>query len=159
MRNAQYRWVLGAAVCLVAAACSRSSSPTQPTATAAAADASATASVTVPRLLLPAAGASIRNVDQPVTLVIANAVLTQSAVATYTFEVSTDAGFSSKAYSKSGVAAGSSGQTSLTIDKIAAGTSYFWRARAEGGGTTGPFTAAFEVPINAPGARCNPSSG
>ena len=142
MRNAQYRWVLGAAVCLVAAACSRSSSPTQPTATAAAADASATASVTVPRLLVPAAGASIRNVDQPVTLVIANAVLTQSAVATYTFEVSTDAGFSSKAYSKSGVAAGSSGQTSLTIDKIAAGTSYFWRARAEGGGTTGPFTAA-----------------
>jgi hypothetical protein len=130
-------------VCLTAASCSKSSSPTQPTAAAAATDgAAATASVTVPRLLSPAAGAAIRNVDQPVTLVIANAVLTQSAVATYTFEVSTDAGFSSKAYSRSGVAAGSSGQTSLTIDKIAAGTSYFWRARAEGGGTTGPFSAA-----------------
>jgi hypothetical protein len=74
--------------------------------------------------------------------VIANAVLTQSAVATYTFEVSTDAGFSSKAYSKSGVASGSSGQTSLTIDKLTAGTSYFWHVRAEGGGTTGPFSAA-----------------
>jgi hypothetical protein len=142
MRIAQSRWVLGAAVCLAAAACSRSSSPTQPTATVAPDAAAATASVTVPRLLLPAAGAPIRNVDQPVTLVIANAVLTQSAVATYTFEVSTDAGFSSKTYSKSGVATGSSGQTSLTIDKIAAGTNYFWRARAEGGGTTGPFTAA-----------------
>jgi hypothetical protein len=130
-------------VCLGAASCSKSSSPTQPTVAAAAADgAAATASVTVPRLLSPAAGASIRNVDQPVTLVITNAVLTQSAVATYTFEVSTDAGFSSKAYSKSGVAAGSSGQTSLTIDKITAGTSYFWRVRAEGGGTTGPFSAA-----------------
>jgi hypothetical protein len=45
-------------------------------------------------------------------------------------------------YSKTGVAAGSSGQTSVTIDKIAAAASYFWRARAEGGGTTGPFSAA-----------------
>ena len=96
----------------------------------------------MPRPVSPAAGASIRNVDQPVTLVVANAVLTQSATATYTFEVSTDSGFSSKAYSKTGVAAGSSGQTSLTIDKIGAGTSYFWHARAEGGGTTGPFSAA-----------------
>jgi hypothetical protein len=102
--------------------------------------ADATASVTVPRLLSPAAGATIRNVDQPLTLVVANAVLTQSAPATYTFEVSTDNAFSTKAYSKSGVTAGSSGQTSLTIDKIPAGTNYFWRARAEGGGTTGPFT-------------------
>jgi len=41
-----------------------------------------------------------------------------------------------------GVVAGASAQTSLTIDKIPAGTSYFWRARAEGGGTTGPFSAA-----------------
>ena len=68
-------------------------------------------------------------------------MLTQSAAATYTFEVSTDSGFSTKAYSKTGVAAGASGQTSLTIDKIAAGTSYFWHARAEGGGTVGPFSA------------------
>ena len=75
------------------------------------------------------------------TLVVGNAVLTQSAAATYTFEVSTDSGFSTKAYSKTGVAAGASGQTSLTIDKIAAGTSYFWHARAEGGGTVGPFSA------------------
>jgi hypothetical protein len=132
-------------VCLAAAACSKSSTPTQPTtaaATAAAEGAAATASVTVPRPVSPAAGASIRNVDQPVTLVVGNAVLTQSAAAIYTFEVSTDSTFSTKVYSKTGVAAGSSGQTSLTIDKIAAGTSYFWRARAEGGGTTGPFSAA-----------------
>src|SRR5258705_7494340 len=139
-----------AAVCLAAAACSKSSSPAQPTAAvvASTADAAnATASVTVPRPVVPAAGASIRNVDQPVTLVVANAVLTQSAAATYTFEVSTDSGFASKAYSKSGVAAGTSGQTSLTIDKIAAGTSYFWHARAEGGGTIGPFSAARALTI------------
>src|ERR1051325_4568021 len=109
-----------AALCLAAAACSKSSSPAQPSASSAASTAdaaNATASVTVPRPVSPAAGASIRNVDQPVTLVVANAVLTQGAAATYTFEVSTDAGFSSKAYSKTGVAAGTNGQTSLTIDK------------------------------------------
>lgn len=144
MLKLKFQAAATAALCLAMAACSKSSSPTQPTTAAAAAiDAtSATASVTVPRPVSPAAGASIRNVDQPVTLVVANAVLTQSASSTYTFEVSTDSGFSTKAYSKTGVAAGSSGQTSLTIDKIAAGTSYFWRARAEGGGTTGPFSAA-----------------
>jgi hypothetical protein len=76
-----------------------------------------------------------------VTLVVGNAVVTQSAAATYTFEVSTDSGFSTKAYSKTGVAAGASGQTSRTIDKIAPGTSYYWHARAEGGGTVGPFSA------------------
>jgi hypothetical protein len=132
-------------VCLAAAACSKSSSPAQPTAAATSATAegaAATASVTVPRPISPAPGASIRNVDQPLTLVVANAVLTQSAAATYSFEVSTDAGFATKVYSKTGVAAGAGGQTSVTIDKLAAGTSYFWRARAEGGGTTGPFSAA-----------------
>lgn len=136
------RLAAGAVVCLAAAACSKSSTPTQPTAVAAASSADATASVTVPRPVSPAAGAQIRNVDQPITLVVANAVITQSAAATYTFEVSTDAGFSTKVYTKTGLAAGSNGQTSLPIDRIAAGTSYFWHARAEGGGTTGPFSTA-----------------
>src|SRR3954462_14712478 len=144
MRSVSLRLAAVAAVCLVGTACSKSSSPTQPsTTTGANADGgAATASVTVPRPVSPAAGATVRNVDQPVTLVVANAVLTSSATATYTFEVSTDSTFSTKTYSKTGVAAGASGQTSLTIDKIPAGTNYFWHARAEGGGTTGPFSAA-----------------
>src|SRR5882724_12241068 len=97
MSTSNSRLAVAAAVCLAAAACSKSSSPAQPTAAAVASTAdaaNATASVTVPRPISPAAGASIRNVDQPVTLVVANAVITQSAVSTYTFEVSTDAGFS-----------------------------------------------------------------
>lgn len=149
MLKLSLRVAAAAVVCLAAAACSKSSSPTQPTATASVASdgADATASVTVPRPTSPAAGASIRNVDQPVTLVLANAVLTQSAAATYTFEVSTDAGFATKTYSKTGVAAGSSGQTSLTIDRLGAGADYYWRARAEGGGTTGPFSPARKLTI------------
>jgi hypothetical protein len=104
----------------------------------------------------PANQAQIRNLDQPVTLVVANAVVTQAATATYTFEVATDAGFSNRVYTKSAVAAGSNGQTSLTIDRLAAGAAYYWRARAEGGGTAGlnsaawQFTIAPAVVINAP---------
>jgi hypothetical protein len=149
MLKSSARVAAGLVVCLAATACSKSSSPTQPTATSAATPdgAASTASVTVPRPASPAAGAAIRNVDQPVTLVVGNAVITRSAAATYTFEVSTDAGFATKTYTKSGVAAGSSGQTSLTIDKIGAGTDYYWHARAEGGGTTGPFSAARKLTI------------
>ena len=144
MLKVRLRLAATAAVCIVGAACSKNSNPTQPSTTAAASadGAAATASVTVPRAVSPAAGVTIRNTDHPVTLVVANAVVTQSAAATYTFEVSTDSAFSSKAYSKTGVAAGASGQTRLTIDKIPAGTNYYWHARAEGGGTGGPFSAA-----------------
>jgi hypothetical protein len=138
---------LGFVMCLTAAACSRSSSPAQPSAAAAVpASADSTSSVTAPRPLTPTAGAQVKNLDQPVTLVVTNAVLTQSPATTYTFEVASDAGFASKVYTKSGVAAGS-GQTSLTIDKLGAGADYYWHARAEGGGTVGPFSPARLVTI------------
>ena len=91
---------LGAAlaVCVFAVSgCSHSSNPTQPTASSAPVDGTdLTASVTVPRALSPGVAAQIRNLDQPVTLVVANAVITQSAAATYTFEVATDTTFANK---------------------------------------------------------------
>src|SRR5436309_13302009 len=116
-----------AALCLWSAACSKSSTPAQPSATTSAAAASATSSVTVPRPLTPAANAQVRNLDQPVTLVVGNAVVTQGSAATYTFEVASDAAFATKVYTKSGVAQGASGQTSLTIDRLGAGADYYWR--------------------------------
>jgi hypothetical protein len=127
------------AACLIASACSKSSTPAQPSSNS---SGGGSATVTVPRLVAPASGGLIRNVDQPVTLTIGNAVLTQGATPTYTFEVSTDSAFGSKAFSKSGVAQGTNGQTSLKIDPIGAGADYYWRARAEGGGTVGPYAPA-----------------
>jgi hypothetical protein len=125
-------------VCL-AAACGCSTNPSQPS--AGGGNAASTASVTVPRPASAAADAQIRNVDQPVPLVVGNAVVTKSTGVTYTFEVATDTGFANKVFSRSGVAEGSGGQTRLTIDKVGAGADYYWRARAEGGGTLGPFSA------------------
>ena len=128
-------------VCLPA--CSHSSNPAQPsTSTAPLDNNDATASVTVPRAVSPAAGAQIRNLDQPVTLVIANALITQTTPVVYAFEVASDAAFANKVYTKTGVAAGANGQTSLTLDRLAAGADYYWHVRGEGGGTTGPFNGA-----------------
>src|SRR5262245_26837457 len=156
--------LLVAGMCLYGVACSKSATPSQPTSTTPTADSSATSSVTVPRPLTPAVNAQIRNLDQPVTLVVGNAVITQGSAATYTFEVASDAAFATKAFNKSGVAEGTSGQTTLTIDRLGAGADYYWRARAEGGGTIGPFSAARKftigpaIVVNAP-LLVSPASG
>jgi len=142
--------VAGTAVlsCATAVACSTSNSnPAQPASAGSTSQGDATASVTAPQALTPSAGAVVRNAEQPLTLVVRNAIVTQNATATYTFEVATDAAFASKAFTKGGVPQGSSGQTSLTIDRIGAGADYFWHARAEGGGTIGPFSAARRLTI------------
>ena len=150
----------------VAAACSNPSTPAQPSAPTAttASDAatssatSLTGSVTTPRLLQPANGAQIRNLDQPVTLLVENAVVTKPGDTTYTFEVATDAGFTAKVQTKDGVAEGSGGQTSVKLDALAAARDYYWHARAQSAGTTGVFNAAYRftigpaISINAPAA-------
>src|SRR5262245_40177790 len=68
------------------------SSPSQP---------SGTGSVTAPILVQPPPGASIRNADQPVTLAVENAVVTQASTKTYAFEVATDSNFNTKVQTRS----------------------------------------------------------
>ena len=132
------------AVLVTAAACSKSN-PTRPTSlestadTASVTDAVTGITLTTPQLTSPAEGASFKNVEQPVTLSVKNAVTTGSTALTYTFEVATDASFGSKAFSKEGVSEASGG-TTLKIDKLAADKTYFWRARASSGSIAGPFT-------------------
>jgi hypothetical protein len=108
---------------------------------------SLSASVTVPSLLTPANLAQIANNAQPVTLVVRNAVVTQSVGTTYGFEVATDAAFTNKVQTKSGVAEGSGGQTSLTLATLPAGAIYYWHAQATAGGTTGTFGTALQFTI------------
>jgi hypothetical protein len=143
----------GVVAAIAAAACSNGSSPSQPSGSSAVVDAAASASVTAPKPLTPAAGAVIRNADQPVTLVVANAAIT-SGSATYTFEVATDAAFASKVYTKSGVAQTAS-QTAQTISALGAGADYYWRARAESGTTAGPFSAGRKFTIG-PAVQVDP---
>jgi hypothetical protein len=142
---------------LAAAAGCRSSNPSQPTATTpAVAGESATASIAAPRPLTPANNAQIRNADQPVILVVRNAITTATSPVTYTFEVASDAAFASKVQTKDNLAEGGSGQTTVTLDALPAARDYWWHARATGGGTTGVFGTAYKltvgpaITINAP---------
>src|SRR5262245_49859737 len=117
-------------MCLVCAlafsACKKSSSPTTPTPT--------TVTVSAVEQVSPAANLSIPNSSQPVKLTIKNATVGGGGgAATYEFEVATDAAFANKVITKSGVVEGS-GQTTVTLDTLAAGD-YFWRARATVGST------------------------
>jgi len=129
------RTITLASVALVAAACSKS--PASPT---------GNVTVTTPAQLAPANGANIANTSQPVTLTVSNAFVTDpSAPILYTFEVSTDPAFGSKVQTKT--ASPGSGQTSVTLDILAPGQSYFWHARVTGGDTSGTFSAAGKFTI------------
>jgi hypothetical protein len=161
------------ALLVVTAACEKSS-PTKPSdagSTVPTAAASATTPVTVtvdaktgvtitsPIAVSPAPNQQFKNVEQPVTLTIKNAVSTGTAALTYTFEVATDAAFANKVYSKDSVAEGS-GQTALKIDKINPAQSYFWRARATGGSNSAVrgFSIGPEVILQAP-VLSSPANG
>ena len=140
------RTIILASVALIAAACAKS--PASPT---------GSVTVTTPAQLAPANGANIANSSQPVTLTVSNAFVTDaSAPVLYTFEVSTDPNFSSKVQTKT--ASPGASQTSVTLDTLPSGQSYYWHARATGGDTSGTFSAAGKfsigpsISLSAPGA-------
>ena len=89
---------------LVATTACQKSSPTRPSEVAASAqttsvtDATTGITLTSPQLLTPTINQQFKNVEQPVTLTIRNAVTTGTTALTYTFEVATDVGFASKVY-------------------------------------------------------------
>jgi len=114
--------------------------------------------ISAPKPLEPN-GARIAVDNQPVTLLIENAGTNGPRPLTYTMEVAIDANFTNKVFDREGIAPGDGGRTSLRLpDRLATGHSYYWRARAEDGANTGPYSAAasFEVftpiVIEAPGA-------
>src|SRR3954468_12054350 len=130
---------------LVATTACTKASPTRPSdgtasgQTASVTDAVTGVTLTSPALVTPTVNQQFKNVEQPLTLTVRNAVTSGTTPLTYSFEVATDAAFASKVYTKDGVAAGN-GTTALKIDKLAANKSYFWRARAVSGSLAGPYT-------------------
>jgi hypothetical protein len=90
---------------------------------------------------VPANNSQVRNADQPITLVVTNAVSTKAGL-TYTFEVATDVAFASKVQTKDSIPEGISGQTSVRLDPLTAGRDYYWRARVSLAGVAGGFGVA-----------------
>ncbi|HZR26954.1 MAG TPA: hypothetical protein VFA59_25385 [Vicinamibacterales bacterium] len=133
------RLFAGGALAVVATACANGSS-TSPSG-------NTTGTVTAPKATSPAASAQVRFADQPITLTVQNAAVSQSTGTTYSFEVATDTGFATKVQTKDGVAEGTSGQTSVRLDTLGGGKDYYWRARATGGGTTGPYSPVMKFTV------------
>ena len=147
---------LSFALALGATACSKSGNPAEPSAAATPVSGAEalTASIAAPRPLAPGNNVQIRNVDQPVTLVVRNAVSTKSGV-TYTFEVATDSAFAAKVQTKDAVVEGTNGQTTVRLDALAPSTDYYWHARATSRGTTGVFGARYKFTVG-PAITINP---
>ena len=99
--------------------------------------------ITPPTPLEPAQGFRIAVDSQPVTLTLSNAATTGVRPLNYLFEVATDAGFSNKVFSRDGIMPGASGRTTLRLpNALAPERSYYWRARAQDGANTGPYSSA-----------------
>jgi hypothetical protein len=102
--------------------------------------------ISAPRASEPAQGAKLKPAQQPIRLTVENANSNGVRPLSYTFEVASDSAFQNKVFARSNVTPGSNGKTIITLDPLAVGKAYHWRARAEDGANTGPFmTAAFEV--------------
>jgi hypothetical protein len=105
--------------------------------------------LTAPKAVTPAMGASMKYTDQPLTLTIQNAVTTGSKALTYTFEVASDSAFTAIVAKKDKVAAGSS-QTSVKLDaSLPGGKGYYWRACANDGTTDGPNSPTINFSVGA----------
>ena len=105
--------------------------------------------ITPPTLVEPK-GAKVPVDRQPVTLVVENAATNGQRPLSYVFEVATDADFSNTVWSRTGITPGEGRTTMRLPDPLATGRSYYWRARAEDGANTGPFSAPANFDIFTP---------
>jgi hypothetical protein len=107
--------------------------------------------ITAPKPLEPTANSQIEDDKQPITLLIENAGTNGQRPLSYRVEVASDANFASKVFTKEGVAPGEGGRTSVRIpDKLQKDRTYFWRARAQDGANTGPFSSAVKFSVVTP---------
>ena len=122
---------LGAAFAIALAGCEakKSTNPLSPSV----AGPIAGVNITAPRLLEPQQGFRIKESQQPIKLVVENAISNGVRTVAYMFEVASDADFNNKVYARSGVPAGENNRTSVQIDRLDLGRAYYWRAKADDG--------------------------
>jgi hypothetical protein len=102
--------------------------------------------ISAPRVVEPAQGAKFKQAQQPIRLTVENASTNGVRPLWYSFEVATDNGFQTKVFAVSSVAPGSGGRTSVQIEKLDLGRTYYWRAWAGDGANTGPpLVAQFDI--------------
>jgi len=143
------RFLAGALAILAVTACetSKSSNPLSPSV----AGPIPGVSISAPKPLEPGAGWTVESEKQPVTLLIENSSTTGVRPLNYLVEVALDSGFSNKVYSRDGIAPGDGGRTSVRLpEALAADRTYYWRARAQDGANTGPYSSAVSFVVLTP---------
>jgi len=136
-----------AATSLTACEASKSSNPLSPTV----AGPIPGVDISAPKILEPPSGTKIAIDKQPVTLLIENPWTTGARPLTLVVEIATDAAFTTKVFSLENLAPGEGGRTSVRLpDPLASGRTYFWRARAQDGANTGPYSGAAEFNVYTP---------
>lgn len=106
--------------------------------------------ITTPRPLEPSAGAKVPVDQQPITLLVENAVTNGPRPLSYLFEVATDSGFANKVFVREGIAPGS-GRTSLRLpDLLPTGRTYYWRSLAQDGANSSPYSGGVSFNVYTP---------
>jgi hypothetical protein len=123
---------------LVSCAVDKSSNPLSPTI----AGPIPGVNITAPRAITPNSGQKIAFDEQPISLVIDNAETSGVRPLNYVFEVAVDAEFRNKVFIREGVSPGNGRTTVQLADALATDRSYYWRARAQDGANTGPYSPA-----------------
>jgi hypothetical protein len=107
--------------------------------------------ISAPKPLDPIANESVPSDKQPITLLIENSSSTGQRPLSYHVEVGADSGFSTMVFTKDSIAPGDNGRTSVRLpDKLASDRTYFWRARAQDGANTGPFSDPVKFSVITP---------
>ena len=157
------RWLLVALPVVALTGCERAKSenPLSPTV----AGPIAGVSIDAPKPYAPQAASQIAVDRQPVTLIIDNASSNGVRPFTYIFEIATDASFSSKVFSQTGIEPGKDGRTSVQLPQsLTPERTYYWRSRADDGANASAYSAVSSfkvytpVVIQAPALR-EPSDG
>ncbi|HEV3214152.1 MAG TPA: hypothetical protein VGZ27_00430 [Vicinamibacterales bacterium] len=139
--------VVAVAIALAACQVSKSANPLSPSV----AGPIPGVNITAPKIMAPQSGSEIPVDQQPLTLTVGNASTSGVRPLTYVFDVGADAGFTNVVFTRPGIAPGDGGQTSLQLpDPLAAAGTYYWRAHAEDGANTGPYSAAAAFKVFVP---------
>jgi hypothetical protein len=142
------RLLLAGFAVLLAAGCERakSSNPLSPSI----AGPIAGVEIDVPQPLVPAASSQIPVDQQPITLTIQNASSNGVRPVQYIFELGTDATFTTKIFTKSGVEPGKDGRTSLTLPQSLNESRYYWRAKADDGANASEYSPPVSFQVYVP---------
>jgi hypothetical protein len=143
------RFLAGALALLAISACetAKSSNPLSPSV----AGPIPGVEIGAPKLLEPGAGWTVEAEKQPITLLIENTFTTGQRPLNYLVEVALDSGFGNKVFSREGIAPGEGGRTSVRLpESLASDRTYYWRARAQDGANTGPFSGVADFQVYTP---------